>query len=114
MIVKITKSLLRFFNNIYSFEIYKRSSKWRSVREIHLSKNRVCAACGRDKDLDVHHIEPVYIKPERELDPTNLITLCADPCHLVFGHLMNYKRWNIDVIEDCASYYSKIKNNSIK
>jgi len=49
----------------------------------------------------------VHLNPDRELDPSNLITLCSDPCHIVFGHFMDYKSWNINVVEDCSVYYSK-------
>ena len=87
-----------------------RSPKWASIRKQHLDNQPFCAACGRNKKLEVHHIQPVHLNPERELDSTNLITLCDNPCHFVFGHLMNYKSWNQQVIEDCASYYFKIQH----
>ena len=91
-----------------------RSSKWKNLREDHLFKNLCCAACGRTLKIEVHHIEPVHIKPDRELDPFNLITLCDSSCHLVFGHLMDYKSWNPSVIEDCMVYYTKYKNRPYK
>lgn len=91
-----------------------RSPKWGSVRKQHLKDNNFCAACGRNKKLEVHHIEPVHLNPERELDPSNLITLCDDPCHLLFGHLMDYKSWNKDVINDCKVYLHKVKNKPHK
>lgn len=84
-----------------------RSGKWSKVRKQHLEENSVCAACGRSKNLEVHHIEPVHLNPDRELDPTNLITLCSDPCHIVFGHFMDYKSWNTNVVKDCSVYYNK-------
>jgi 5-methylcytosine-specific restriction enzyme A len=91
-----------------------RSPKWSSVRKQHIENNRTCAACGRDKKLEVHHIEPVHVNPDRELDPTNLITLCDNPCHFVFGHLMNYKSWNTEVIKDCETYLRKIESRPSK
>lgn len=91
-----------------------RSPKWTNLRKKHLEKNNVCAACGRDKKLEVHHIEPVHINPDRELDPTNLVTLCDNPCHFVFGHLMNYKSWNQEVIGDCERYYEKVRSRPNK
>lgn len=97
------------------FSIFKniitgRSYKWSKVRQEHLKANPNCAACGREDNLEVHHIEPVHKNPNRELDPTNLITLCGKYCHLVFGHLMNYKSWNTNVIEDAAVYKNKLDN----
>ena len=91
-----------------------RSSKWSSVRKEHLKNNNSCAACGRSSKLEVHHIEPVHKNPHKELDPSNLITLCDSPCHLLFGHLMNYKSWNDSVIKDCEIYLNKIKNRPHK
>jgi 5-methylcytosine-specific restriction endonuclease McrA len=87
-----------------------RSPKWSSVRKEHLINNNYCIACGRDKKLEVHHIKPVHLFPELELDPSNLVTLCADPCHIVFGHLMNFKSWNTDVVIDSDLYLNKVIN----
>ena len=91
-----------------------RSPKWTSIRKEHLKENNVCVACGRDKKLEVHHIEPVHLNPDRELDLSNLITLCDDPCHFLFGHLMNYKSWNKDVVQDSLVYLNKVKNRPHK
>jgi len=87
-----------------------RSPKWFNVRKQHLENNPTCAACGKNKKLEVHHKVPVHINPERELDPSNLVTLCADPCHIVFGHLLDWKSWNIDVEEHSSVYLKCIKN----
>ena len=96
------------------FRYAYRSPKWSSVRKNHLLVYNYCAACGRTTKLEVHHIEPVHLNPDRELDPENLITLCDDPCHFVFGHLMNYKSWNKDVIDDCSVYLNRVKNRPHK
>lgn len=61
------------------------------------------------KGLHVHHIVPFHVDPSKELDPTNLITLCGKYCHYTIGHLMDYKSWNPNVIEDCKIYSEKIK-----
>jgi 5-methylcytosine-specific restriction endonuclease McrA len=90
-----------------------RSSKWTTVRKQHLKDNPNCAACGRNKKLEVHHIEPVHVNPDRELDPSNLITLCDNPCHLTFGHLLDYRSWNKDVLDDCVVYLNRVKNKPL-
>lgn len=87
-----------------------RSSKWNQVRKQHLLENPNCIVCGKTDKLEVHHIEPVHINSDRELDPENLATLCASPCHLVFGHLFNWKKYNKDVIKDAKVYLNKVKN----
>jgi hypothetical protein len=92
------------------FNIYGRSWKWKDVRKKHLKIQPSCQACGRLDNLEVHHIEPFQLKPEKELDPNNLITLCSKSCHLTFGHLMDYKSWNTDVVNDSRLYLQKLNN----
>lgn len=91
-----------------------RSPKWRTVRQDHLRANARCAACGRTRDLEVHHIKPVHLFPELELDPNNLITLCSNSCHILFGHLMDFKSWNPIVRQDCESFEKKIASRIYK
>ena len=98
------------FNFLNKIRYAVRSPKWSTVRKKHLENNSVCVVCGRNKKLEVHHVKPVHLFPELELDPSNLVTLCADPCHLVFGHLMDFKSWNKDVIDDSSIMNNKIKN----
>jgi hypothetical protein len=63
----------------------ERSPQWRKVRAEHLAVEPQCAACGEEGELEVHHIVPFNEKPELELEPTNLITLCRH-CHWRLGH----------------------------
>lgn len=98
------------FNFLKKIRFATRSPKWATVRKKHLSTNPNCTACGSGKKLEVHHIKPVHLFQDLELESDNLITLCADPCHLLFGRLMNFRSWNKEVIEDCSVYYNKIRN----
>jgi 5-methylcytosine-specific restriction protein A len=91
------------------FNFYTRSSQWTSIRKQHLKENNSCSGCGRKDKLEVHHIEPYHVNPNRELDPSNLVTLCKS-CHFAIGHLMDWSSWNIDVINDCKVYLNKVKN----
>ncbi len=89
----------------------RRSSQWPAVRKAHLAKHPACEVCGTKSSLNVHHIFPVHIAPEGELEPNNLITLCeASPvnCHLLYGHLRNWKSFNRIVVEDAALWKEKI------
>lgn len=90
-----------------------RSGQWPRVRREHLSKEPACIACGRTHDLEVHHIVPFHERPELQLAPENLATLCADPCHLVFGHLLDFRtRSNPRVREDAAAYKRRLNECS--
>lgn len=91
-------------------ELRQRASAWRALRAAHLEKEPECAACGRKNDLEVHHVIPVSFNPNRELDPDNLITLCASPCHILFGHLMCYHCYNKDVRRMAADFRRAVKN----
>ena len=93
----------------------QRSPKWPTVRAAWLKANPSCAACGttRKAILSVHHVIPFHVDRSKELDATNLITLCEGQgvnCHLLFGHLMNWSSWNVNVREDAAAWRAKIRN----
>lgn len=106
---------------------HARSSKWPAVRDAYLVLHPACEACGSRDDLDVHHVKPFHIDPTRELDPTNLITLCSSDrtpdngaesrnCHLHIGHKCadGRGRWtceNPDVRKDAADARRKIHND---
>lgn len=85
--------------------LHPRSSEWPRVRKEHLKQEPHCAVCLGTAKLEVHHKVPFHVAPERELDPTNLVTLCESKkgglnCHLFVGHLGNYKRVNRNIDQD--------------
>jgi len=47
---------------------------------------------------------PFHLDPAKELDPTNLITLCMSKkeCHLYIGHGGSFKQYNPNVRSDAA------------
>jgi 5-methylcytosine-specific restriction enzyme A len=90
-----------------------RSPEWPAVRAKWLKDHPSCAACGETKNIEVHHVIPFHLHPELELDPTNFITLCAQPSHndhYIFGHLLDYLSWNVNVREEAAKYLAEIKS----
>lgn len=91
-----------------------RSGKWPAVQKAHLEKEPACAFCGHTHNLQVHHVEDFHEHPELELDPNNLITLCGPApdshnCHLLFGHLGDYKRINPNVRKDALRYRAEVE-----
>lgn len=78
----------------------KRSSHWDKVRDDFVASHPTCAACGSTKKLQVHHIMPFHLRPELELDPSNLIVLCMDvnECHLEIGHGGSFRCYNPRVV----------------
>lgn len=99
------------------FGLY-RSKEWPKVRNEHLLKNPQCAACGSFKSLEVHHIEPFHERPDLELNPDNLITLCEKRlfgvnCHLFFGHLGNWKLKNRRVRTLVSAFKNSLQASGI-
>lgn len=90
-----------------------RSGSWSRVRSLFLKNNPQCCACGTKRKLQVHHIQPVHLCPEKELDTTNMITLCKS-CHFIFGHLMDWSSWNINVVTDAKVYLNKVSQRPYK
>lgn len=92
---------------------HKRSSDWPKIRKEWIKFHPECALCGSKKKLEVHHKVPFHIASQLELDPNNLITLCESKtwgklnCHLLFGHLGNYKSFNAEVQSDCERWHKK-------
>lgn len=89
----------------------KRSSKWLACAQAFVRTNPVCAACGTNEYLQVHHKRPFHLHPELELDPDNLIGLCmlaGRSCHFRIGHTFDWKAWNENVVNDAALQLSRI------
>ena len=80
--------------------LHRRSPKWARVRAKHLRNQPWCQLCGGLNFLEVHHIVPFHIQPEKELDHNNLITLCDERgylCHLKRGHLGDWRKANPNI-----------------
>lgn len=84
-----------------------RSSHWAELRARHLANNHFCVACGQKVGLTVHHLIPVSVAPEKELEPENLRTVCND-CHFVIGHLGNWRYYNIHFDIDAANHMARV------
>ena len=88
----------------------RRSRHWRSTRKHFIKENPKCEVCGAKRGLEVHHILPFHIAPERELDFANLATLCKT-CHLFVGHLRSYNHYNKEFWLDVSTWKEKIKES---
>ena len=91
------------------FHAAPRSGKWPTVRKHYIEEHPACEACGAADDLEVHHVLPFHLHPDRELDPANLITLCRR-CHLLLGHAADFRAYNPHVRADAALVRQRIKN----
>lgn len=102
-----------------------RSSHWNSVAHDFKQAHPYCFACGPDAAyplnfIQVHHEIPFHFcilldRPDLELDPRNLLTLCQGDRldildhHLSIGHEGDFRRYNPNVRRDCKrSILSKL------
>ena len=92
--------------NRIKFKFQGRSSEWYHVRKLHLDWFPACSACSSRVKLEVHHVIPFKVNPSLELSSDNLITLCSH-CHLVIGHLRDYKIYNSNVRNDAKDWQAK-------
>lgn len=95
-LVKHIKHAIHVVHSVIREALKKRSSKWPKVRKDHLLANPTCAACAGKKRMQVHHVDPYHLDPAKELDPTNLISLCMTmhECHLKIGHGSDFRAFN--------------------
>ena len=96
----------------------KRSPAWGIIRKQFIEESGgKCAACGLRTNLEVHHIIPIHIRPDSELDKNNLIVLCENKslfCHFVIGHSFSWRAYNIHVIEDVRQLTNRRKERLYK
>ena len=93
----------------------RRSPEWPAARAAWLKDHPACAACGITDSLEVHHIHSFATTPDRELDPTNFITLCEGKrqCHLRIGHSFNWQCLNPNSVEDAAVQAKRIREREM-
>jgi hypothetical protein len=96
----------------------ERSSEWPKIEKSFLLHNPYCVACKTTHfHCQVHHVFPFHYcillgRPDLELDPRNLITLCetthfvaADNHHILLGHCDDFRSGNLRVREDVKTFY---------
>lgn len=85
-----------------------RSGLWPAVRKAHLRVEPRCQWCGSTWFVQVHHVYPFHLYPERELDPHWLISLCEPPgssgCHLSRGHRGRWTDYDPDIRRKCEEH----------
>jgi len=115
--------------------VQARSSHWAVVEKTFLTAHPTCLACGAAdsgpciaclsigpacsrcggsgrEPLNIHHVfdfhEAVALgRPDLELDPRNLCTLCRAPGtehHLLLGHLDDWQSFNPDLLDDVKTF----------
>lgn len=91
-----------------TFKSLSLATQWQmtKAKRAYLKTHPVCAVCGNEKYLEVHHCLPVHLFPDLACDSNNFITLCDGPtncsCHNHIGHFGNFRtKYNL-YIRECA------------
>lgn len=85
----------------------------RAIREY---KQRIphCELTGITREVQTHHIVPIWADPSKAADPDNLINLSARcNIHHIFGHDGNFRTKYVDNIREIADNILKLKEQSI-
>jgi len=73
---------------------------WKEQRRLTIERDKHCKSCGKENNLDVHHIIPYQLSKSNKLD--NLLTLCKS-CHSSIGNTY----WKI---ENRPQYFETINS----
>ena len=91
--------------------ICDRNPQW-AERSAAFKVGKVCRACRRHEWLEVHHICPVHLFPEKEMVEQLWVVLCnpgsMGGCHLLFGHLQSWSSYNMQVEYDVSRWAERI------
>ena len=93
----------------------KRSAAWKGLRNKIVNEVGMCEVCGKDTNLVLHHKIPFHVNPSLELEESNLIVLCENDnlnCHLIFGHLGNWNKYNSDIDHDVKVWKDKLSKDN--
>lgn len=88
-----------------------RSGKWPALRDKWLKEHPTCCISGLKMDLEVHHVKPVHLFPDLELEWSNLRT-ASRPYHFLCGHYCNWSDWNKDFDQHAAEWLDRIRSRS--
>jgi len=88
----ITEGARRAYATVKAMESYR--AKARTAGEY------LCRFCGRSDDIQIHHIEPVSVAPERAGEESNFLLLCQKD-HFRIGHAGNWKDYVKNVDDIC-------------
>ena len=83
-----------------------RSPKWDAWLKAFL-RGKSCIACGARDGLTGHHVIPFHLRPDLELVESNVVPICSDRCHIVWGHLDDFALDNPTVRQDAADHLAK-------
>ena len=91
-------------------ENVRNSPEVRKAMESYRKAHPVCEWDECSDEIEVHHIQPVSVRPDLAADTNNMISLGAKRCHLCVGHAGNYRLHYISNIKEICKL-RKIEND---
>lgn len=80
-------------------EAYQAKKAMDQYRKLH----PVCEITGSNKNVQVHHIIPIWARPDLAADPNNFISLSVSSnIHLILGHNGNYANRYVKNIKEIS------------
>lgn len=83
---------MNFFFRQFRFCVASPRNAWATRKAMNAFRkaNPTCAFTGR-APIDVHHVEPISVAPDKAADPANMISLTRD-AHFIVGHAGDWKQ----------------------
>ncbi len=98
--------------------INKRDPQWPALSKKMIKEaGNKCALCNKSKNLITHHIIPVHVNKELELNENNLIVLCehlTHNCHFFIAHCCDWRSYNPEIRIDTKLLNERILNRKYK
>ena len=108
--MSIIKTLEAGWSTLSPSDAYKAHKAMSEYKKIHPS----CEISGTLKDVQVHHIIPVWANPALASDKTNMISLSTSVnVHLLYGHSGNFRTKYVSNIKDIANMIVDSKKLSV-
>mgnify|MGYP000930945999 CR=1 FL=1 len=82
----------------------------RQAMEEYRKTHPVCEITGSKKNVQIHHIVPVWADPALAADPNNFIALSASShIHIIYGHDNNFGKKYVANVKEIAKKMRDIK-----
>lgn len=90
-----------------------RSPQWPKKEKEYKAAHPQCTCCGSKANLQVHHKVPYHVKPELELEDSNLMAACRY-CHFVVCHENNWSNVVTDVDKQAKFHRDRVEKHRMK
>jgi hypothetical protein len=88
--------------------------KAKDAMDVYRKAHPVCELSGSKKNVQIHHIIPVWQAPELAAEQSNFIALSASAhIHLIWGHNGNFGKYYVANIKELALKVRAIRDEAV-